>query len=59
MIIRPFAPTVLAWAASAAARLELCAPVPTMTGRPASTNFATPSIRCSSVSKGQSPIEPQ
>ncbi len=59
MTISPPAPTRFAWSASAAARRVLCAPVPTMTGTPAVTSRATPSMRSSSVSRGQSPIEPQ
>ena len=57
--IRPAAPTFAAWAAWATALAVFTAPVPTMTLQPAPVRRATPSIRCSSVSKGQSPIEPQ
>jgi hypothetical protein len=46
-------------AAKAAARFGLWAPVPTTTGMPALTSASTPCIRSSSVSSGQSPIEPQ
>ncbi len=59
MIMSPRAPFSFAWAASAAACSVFCAPVPTMTGRPAFVRRSTPSIRCSIVSSGQSPIEPQ
>ena len=59
MIMSPFAPFAFAWAASAAACSVFCAPVPTMTGRPAFAKRSTPSMRCSIVRSGQSPIEPQ
>ena len=57
--ISPFAPDRAACAASAAARLGLCAPVPTTTGTPALVRLSTPCMRCSSDKRGQSPIEPQ
>jgi len=57
--ISPAATTLRAWAAKAAARGGLSAPVPTTTGTPAATRHSTPCIRASSLSSGQSPIKPQ